>query len=68
MEKLADTFRIILVISGLPKRPHRHDLKRARVTEARKKSILLLPLGGAAVHRCDKFHVSNVGFSRLGSF
>ena len=32
----------------------------------RHKSILRLILGGAAVHRCDKKHISNVGFSRCG--
>jgi len=31
-----------------------------------KKPILPLLLGGSAVHRCDKCHVSNVGFSRRG--
>jgi hypothetical protein len=33
----------------------------------RHKSILRLILGGAAVHRCDKQHISNVGFSRRGN-
>jgi len=30
----------------------------------RKKSMLQLILGGAAVHRCDNFRISTIGFSR----
>jgi hypothetical protein len=35
--------------------------------DLRQRSILRLILGGAAVHRGDKQHISNVGLSRCGN-
>jgi hypothetical protein len=35
--------------------------------DLRQRLILRLILGGAAVRLCDKWHISNVGFSRFGN-
>ncbi len=59
------TLRSCLMLTGAASACRDSDHKRGKsLSRLLKNSILVLPLGGAAVYRCDKLPIFSAGFSR----